>query len=90
MQRSAEGQLQGEVPADAADQVQVQRQHEEKDSGDQSWKEMKTSLGTAVSSASIIYTLLFCDHLMVEIKKIHFLVRRENGTLKKWDLNFRR
>ena len=67
MPRSAEGQLQGEMPEDAADEVQVQRQHEEKDSGDQSWRrgqKMKTSLGTAVSSASIIYTLLFCDHLM--------------------------
>ena len=44
--RSAEGQLQGEVPADAADQVQVQRQHETKDSGDQSWgwEEMKLAL----------------------------------------------
>ena len=71
MSRSAEGQLQGEMPEDAADEVQVQRQHEEKDSGDQSWRrrrggpEMRTSLQTAVvSSASIIYTLLICNHLM--------------------------
>ena len=43
MPGSVEGQLQGEMPADAVDQVEVQRQHEAKDSGDQSWKEMKTS-----------------------------------------------
>ena len=66
MPRSAEGQLQGEMPEDAADEVQVQRQHEEKDSGNQSWRrrrggpEMRISLETAVSSASIIYTLLIC------------------------------
>ena len=73
MSRSAERQLQGEMSEDAVDEIEVLRQHEEKDSGDQSGKEMKTkvgggkemktmktSLATAVSSASIIYTLLFC------------------------------
>ena len=70
MPRSASGQFQGEMPADAADEVQVQRKHEEEDSGDQSWRgrggeEMRTSLETAaVSSASIIYTLLICNLLV--------------------------
>ena len=47
MPGSVEGQLQGEMPADAVDQVEVQRQHEEKDSGNQSGRrqEMRTSLG---------------------------------------------
>ena len=36
MSRSAEGQLQGEMSEDAVDEIEVLRQHEEEDPGDQS------------------------------------------------------
>ena len=47
MSRSTEGQLQGEMSEDAVDEIEVLRQHEEKDSGNQSGRrqEMRTSLG---------------------------------------------